>query len=76
MNALNAIVRKLAAVVCAVLLAPGDAVLCAVGATQSADAGEQQSAKVPNEQLDSLVAPIALYPDPLPSQALMVSAPR
>ncbi len=37
---------------------------------------EQQAAaaaKIPNDQLDSLVAPIALYPDPLLSQILVAS---
>ena len=29
--------------------------------------------KIPNDQLDSLVAPIALYPDPLLSQVLVAS---
>ena len=31
------------------------------------------AAKIPNDQLDSLVAPIALYPDPLLAQALAAS---
>src|SRR5947207_15779470 len=34
---------------------------------------EQESPKIPNEQLDSLVAPIALYPDPLLAQLLAAS---
>src|SRR5437762_6591689 len=34
---------------------------------------EQESPKIPNEQLDSLVAPIALYPDPLLAQTLAAS---
>src|SRR5207248_10434159 len=33
----------------------------------------QPAAKLPPEQLDSLVAPIALYPDPLLSQTLVAS---
>jgi len=33
----------------------------------------QDAPKIPNEQLDSLVAPIALYPDPLLSQVLVAS---
>ncbi len=73
MNAPNAMLRKLAAIVCAVLMAPGDTVLCAVEITQNAAAEEQQIAKIPNEQLDSLVAPIALYPDPLLAQTLVAS---
>ena len=38
---------------------------------QPAPAQASQDAKIPNEQLDSLVAPIALYPDPLLSQTLV-----
>ena len=34
---------------------------------------DQQPAKIPADQLDSLVAPIALYPDPLLSQVLVAS---
>ena len=33
----------------------------------------QDAAKIPNDQLDSLVAPIALYPDPMLSQVLVAS---
>jgi hypothetical protein len=33
----------------------------------------QDAPKIPNDQLDSLVAPIALYPDPLLSQTLVAS---
>src|SRR5256885_1209142 len=32
-----------------------------------------EAPKIPNDQLDSLVAPIALYPDPLLSQTLVAS---
>jgi hypothetical protein len=34
---------------------------------------DQQPVKIPADQLDSLVAPIALYPDPLLSQVLVAS---
>ena len=34
---------------------------------------EASSPKIPNDQLDSLVAPIALYPDPLLAQMLVAS---
>ena len=41
---------------------------------QSANASaDQQPVKIPADQLDSLVAPIALYPDPLLSQVLVAS---
>ena len=36
-------------------------------------APEEDVANIPNEQLDSLVAPIALYPDPLLAQTLAAS---
>ena len=35
------------------------------GAVQTTAAAPEAAAKIPNDQLDSLVAPIALYPDPL-----------
>ncbi|MGB8342450.1 MAG: DUF3300 domain-containing protein [Chthoniobacterales bacterium] len=34
---------------------------------------DEEASKIPNDQLDSLVAPIALYPDPLLSQTLVAS---
>ena len=34
---------------------------------------EEEAPKIPNDQLDSLVAPVALYPDPLLSQTLVAS---
>src|SRR5206468_7290928 len=34
---------------------------------------QEQAAKIPPDQLDSLVAPIALYPDPMLAQALAAS---
>ncbi len=41
--------------------------------TQEAPAAEAPAPKIPNDQLDALVAPIALYPDPLLSQVLVAS---
>jgi len=40
---------------------------------QQGTAPEEQAPKIPNDQLDSLVAPIALYPDPLLAQLLAAS---
>src|SRR5215472_9577179 len=40
---------------------------------QSAPPADQSAPKIPNDQLDSLVAPIALYPDPLLAQVLAAS---
>src|SRR5271169_3471787 len=64
-------VRELAAIICVAAIVPGNAV--AVPTQQPAAPAEQAAAKLPAEQLDSLVAPIALYPDPLLSQTLVAS---
>jgi hypothetical protein len=40
---------------------------------EPASSPQNKAAKIPAEQLDSLVAPIALYPDPLLAQALAAS---
>lgn len=66
--------RSVVAILCAVALLPGDAL--AYAPSQSAPPAPStgsQSDKIPPEQLDSLVAPIALYPDPLLAQALAAS---
>ena len=63
---------RLTAVWCAALLVPGDGPLRAQPAapqSQQGDAPKPKSA----DQLDSLVAPIALYPDPLLAQVLAAS---
>lgn len=75
------ITRSCVAVLCSVLLVPGDAmalvptnvILAAHAQEKAAAASEQTDAKVPPDQLDSLVAPIALYPDPLLAQVLAAS---
>jgi uncharacterized protein DUF3300 len=61
------------ALVCSLLLAAGDPIILAQTspATNAPDSGEVS--KIPPEQLDSLVAPIALYPDPLLSQTLVAA---
>src|SRR5690348_16626597 len=62
------------AVVCAVALAPGDAsALAPLQAQAQPPASGEQAARIPADQLDSLVAPIALYPDPLLAQTLAAS---
>jgi Protein of unknown function (DUF3300) len=57
------------AMICVVLLVPGNPLLVAQQAQQSTTG----SVKIPADQLDALVAPIALYPDPLLSQTLVAS---
>jgi len=61
--------RRPVAILCVALIATGDSVLFAQQAAPTAG----ESPKIPNDQLDSLVAPIALYPDPLLSQTLVAS---
>jgi hypothetical protein len=70
--------RSVVAIVCAALLAPGETVFLAraapPAATQAATAqAPAEEPKLPAEQLDALVAPIALYPDPLLGQVLVAS---
>jgi hypothetical protein len=66
--------RGVAAVLCALALVPGNN-LADVPSAQSAhtSSAQSQSPLIPAEQLDSLVAPIALYPDPLLAQTLAAS---
>ena len=64
-------VRELAAFICIAALWPGSTALAV--AQDQPPASDSQAAKLPPEQLDSLVAPIALYPDPMLSQTLVAS---
>ena len=66
------------AMVCVALLLPTDPRVLAQQAesqvaTTTTTQEEAPAPKIPNDQLDSLVAPIALYPDPLLSQMLVAS---
>jgi len=61
------------AIVCALLLAPGEISLYAQAAPQASSTKGQEAGTIPADQLDSLVAPIALYPDPLLAQVLAAS---
>jgi hypothetical protein len=69
-------VSGLLAALCAVLMVPGggfaSSALSARQTTQ-APAPAAQAPTIPSDQLDSLVAPIALYPDPLLAQTLAAS---
>jgi len=68
---LNAELRVFVAIVCAFALTPGDTLAYASFSQQApAPAQTNQGSKVSADQLDSLVAPIALYPDPLLAQTL------
>jgi Protein of unknown function (DUF3300) len=57
------------AVLCSAVILPGDASFTAQAQPQT----QEKPAKIPADQLDSLVAPIALYPDPLLAQTLAAS---
>ena len=66
--------RQLTAALCSVLLIASGLVPAETArAVQQSDAADAPPAKIPNDQLDSLVAPIALYPDPLLAQVLAAS---
>src|SRR6201997_1115108 len=66
--------RSLVVILCTVALLPGD-ILAYMSSPGQAPASSAQNpaSKIPPEQLDSLVAPIALYPDPLLAQTLAAS---
>src|SRR3954447_19707175 len=62
------------AILCAIILAPGDGVGFGWQSPAApASPTSTQNLKISPEQLDSLVAPIALYPDPLLAQVLAAS---
>src|SRR5688572_9467330 len=73
----NNLTRQAFAITIAILLLPGSVLWAsaqvAAPAPASSQAPAQESVKIPADQLDSLVAPIALYPDPLLSQTLVAS---
>ncbi len=65
---------QIVAVICSVLLINGSIPPRAQARSgQQAGAPDEAAPKIPNDQLDSLVAPIALYPDPLLAQVLAAS---
>src|SRR5580704_10507441 len=67
-------IRSVMALLCTLILLPGDT-LADVSRLQSGQASppQNQPVKISTDQLDSLVAPIALYPDPLLAQTLAAS---
>jgi hypothetical protein len=77
MEPISSRLRRLVALACVALLAHGEGALLAQEALpQEAQQGapaEPQAEKLSPDQLDSLVAPIALYPDPLLAQVLAAS---
>jgi hypothetical protein len=70
--------RPLIALLCAVTLVPGESLASvpqqsSAAPSTPASSTKEAPAKIPSDQLDSLVAPIALYPDPLLAQVLAAS---
>jgi len=65
-------IRTYVAVACTVALLPGSS-LTTQAAAQEPQAAAESAVSIPPDQLDSLVSPIALYPDPLLAQVLAAS---
>jgi hypothetical protein len=65
--------QSFVAVLCALSLAPGDTAVYAHPTPQQNGPTDQAAPTIPAGQLDSLVAPVALYPDPLLTQVLVAS---
>jgi Protein of unknown function (DUF3300) len=76
MNPIGKLLRAMlrGVIVCTIAIVPGDtlAYMTSSGSAQ-ATSPQDQTAKIPPDQLDSLVAPIALYPDPMLAQTLAAS---
>ena len=66
------ITRAATAATCALLILSAGGMVCAQGSDASV-ATAVQDAKIPPDQLDALVAPIALYPDEILAQVLVAS---
>lgn len=73
MRILARAVRSVTAIICAVIILPCNVAVYAMQQKPPANTASSgsQDAKLSNDQLDSLVAPIALYPDPLLAQTLV-----
>jgi Protein of unknown function (DUF3300) len=68
---LRKVAKNCVAILCCTLLVSGEAMRSAQEQTPAS--GQQETVKIPPDQLDSLVAPIALYPDPMLAQVLAAS---
>ena len=70
----GASLRYLLTMVCTIAIVPGDTLACRPSfRLAQAPSPQSQAAKIPPDQLDSLIAPIALYPDPMLAQTLAAS---
>ena len=68
---LRTLSKSLTVALCVVLLVFEP--VASTGPGQQSEGGAPEAQTIPNDQLDSLVAPIALYPDPLVAQVLAAS---
>ena len=70
----GSLLRSPLAILCTIILVPGDTLAYSPQSSAApARPASGQTVKLPPDQLDSLVAPIALYPDPLLAQVLAAS---
>src|ERR1700761_8326388 len=65
--------RQLIGLLCILMLVPGDTPFYAQQQQAATPPAQSSAPKIPPDQLDSLVAPIALYPDQLLAQVLAAS---
>ena len=71
---IRATFRYLLVMVCTIAILPGETLASVEPPCEvQAAAPQEQATKIPPDQLDSLVAPIALYPDPMLAQTLAAS---
>src|ERR1700751_4576809 len=72
LSSLREALRCLLALICVASLLPSDLLALSLH-PKFVQAPAAQTVRIPPDQLDSLVAPIALYPDPLLAQVLAAS---
>jgi len=70
---LKKLTQSFVALMCSALLLPGDVTPVVKSQEPAAGSSQQDAPPLPADQIDSLVAPIALYPDPLLAQMLAAS---
>lgn len=70
----RAMLHSCVGIACILAVVPGDTVAYAWSQSPTPAASGTPSTKIPPDQLDSLVAPVALYPDPLLAQVLAASS--
>ena len=74
MKIISQIVRaSCASILCMALLVSGSPLLMAQTTPSAPAPAQTEAAKIPADQLESMVAPIALYPDKLLAQVLVAS---